>query len=89
VHVHSAGAWERLLHTIPTTAADVPYGTPAMARELQRLYRETALPSVRVAAMAGHPEGLIAFGQTIEEATRHVVEWCGPAQSSPANGGER
>lgn len=73
VHVHSLEAWERLLGVIPTTRVDVAYGTPEMALELRRLYCESDLPSVRVAAMAGHREGIIGFGRTIAEALDAVL----------------
>ena len=41
VHVHSAELWQRFINVLPTTAADVAYGTPQMAAEFRRLYRET------------------------------------------------
>jgi hypothetical protein len=68
VHVHDDRAWRALCGRVPTTAADVAYGTPAMARELQRLCREDALARVRIAAMHGHPGGLISFGPDLDEA---------------------
>jgi L-ribulose-5-phosphate 4-epimerase len=77
VHVHSLEAWERLLGRIPTTREDVPYGTPEMARELARLYRESDLPTVRAAVMAGHREGIIGFGGSIAEALDVVLALVG------------
>jgi hypothetical protein len=41
VHVHDKKLWHRLMYRVPTTAHDVYYGTPEMAREFTRLYRET------------------------------------------------
>ena len=73
LHVHHAGAWEALLGTLPTTRADVPYGTPAMARELEWLLRESDLPTVKVAVMAGHREGIIAFGAAPDEAGEKLL----------------
>jgi len=72
-HVHSAELWSRLIDRIPTTSAEVPYGTPEMAHEFGRLYRDTDLPDRGVAVMAGHDEGIVAFGQDIEEATERVL----------------
>lgn len=72
-HVHSDELWRRLIDRIPTTSRDVPYGTPEMAREFARLYRETDLPESRVAVMGGHDEGLVAFGRNIGEATDRVL----------------
>jgi ribulose-5-phosphate 4-epimerase/fuculose-1-phosphate aldolase len=68
VHVHDERAWRALDGRVPTTAPGVAYGTPAMARELQRLYREDALAQVRIAVMHGHEGGLIAFGEDIDAA---------------------
>lgn len=53
---------------LPTTDPRVPYGTPGMATEVARLYRETPLAERRVLAMGGHEDGIIAFGHTAEEA---------------------
>lgn len=68
IHVHHLDFWKRLLHAVPTTAADVAYGTPGMAREILRLYRETDLPRRKLAAMAGHEEGIISFGKDLDDA---------------------
>jgi hypothetical protein len=68
VHVHDDRAWRALSGRVPTTAPEVAYGTPAMARELQRLWREDALARVRIAAMHGHAGGLISFGTDLDEA---------------------
>ncbi len=74
VHVHSAALWQQLKDRLPTTDAAVPYGTPEMAREFQRLYAETDLRTARLAVMAGHAEGIVAFGRSIEGAARRVLE---------------
>ena len=73
-HVHSLSLWQALMHRVPTTAEDVRYGTPAMAREFLRLYRETDLPEKGVAVMAGHEEGIVAFGCTMEQAAQRILE---------------
>lgn len=73
VHVHSAELWQRLIDRVPTTAADVPYGTPEMAREFSRLYRETDFADSGVAVMAGHEEGIVAFGADSGEAAERIL----------------
>jgi len=73
VHVHSAELWTRLIDRVPTTAADVPYGTPDMAREFRRLYRETDFAERGVAVMAGHKEGIVAFGADVNQAARRIL----------------
>lgn len=68
IHVHHLGFWRHLLNRVPTTSPDVEYGTPAMACEILRLYRESDLSRSRLAAMAGHEEGVIAIGRDLDEA---------------------
>ena len=67
VHAHSRELWEACLGKIPTTDPDVAYGTPAMAMELDRLYRMGGFKEAGIAVLAGHEDGLISFGTTIEE----------------------
>lgn len=73
IHVHDEHAWRALAGRVPTTAPDVAYGTPAMARELQRLHREGWLPRVRVAVMQGHRGGLVAYGPDLDTAGRIML----------------
>ena len=73
VHVHSAQLWQAIKHQLPTTAATVPDCTPDMAREFLRLYNETDLPDTRVAVMAGHAEGIVAFGSDVQQATERIL----------------
>ncbi len=73
VHVHSQPLWQSLLGRMPTTADGVSYGTPEMAREFRRLYRDTDFATAGVAIMAGHEEGIIAFGGSLEEAARRIL----------------
>ncbi len=67
-HVHDYDLWKTVLHKIPTTDVAAEYGTPEMAEEITRLIRESNVRETKVLAMAGHREGLIAFGKTLEEA---------------------
>lgn len=73
VHVHDDALWRRLLETAPVTAAGVAYGTPAMAREFGRLYRETSFAQTRLAAMAGHEGGIVTTGETLREAAERAL----------------
>jgi L-ribulose-5-phosphate 4-epimerase len=68
LHVHELELWKRLLHRVPTTRKDVEYGTPEMAAEMGRLFRESDVRERRILAMAGHEEGIFVFGGTPEEA---------------------
>ena len=77
VHVHSKDLWCRYMNTLPTTAADVPYGTPAMANEFRRLYRDTDFRQAQLAVMGGHEEGIISIGGTLEQAATRVLRLAG------------
>lgn len=69
LHVHAPAIFERARELrLPTTKPTVAYGTPEMAEEVARLYRETTLEQTRVLVMGGHEDGVIAFGKTADEA---------------------
>lgn len=74
VHVHSRPLWEQHMHRLPTTRTSVGYGTPEMAREFERLYRETDFAATGIAVMAGHEEGIVSFGRDISEAARRILD---------------
>jgi len=74
IHIHCLDLWTKLLNNIPTTEKTVEYGTPAMAREVQRLFKETDLAEQKIFVMAGHEEGIISFGKNLEEAGSILME---------------
>jgi hypothetical protein len=74
VHVHARDEWERLRAVLPTTEESVAYGTPDMAREIARLYRESELPMTGIAVMGGHRDGIIAFADDVGAAVEIVME---------------
>jgi len=74
VHAHNADLWQRHLGELPTTSPEIAYGTPDMATELDRLYRMEGLRESGVAVMAGHDDGIISFGTTIEEAATRMLD---------------
>ncbi|WP_071776894.1 class II aldolase/adducin family protein [Synechococcus sp. PCC 7335] len=75
IHVHNAQLWKQLLYQVPTTSADVPYGTPEMAAATQQLFKETPLLQQRIFVMAGHEDGVVAFGKTLQMAYRTLINW--------------
>ncbi|MEG4009501.1 class II aldolase/adducin family protein [Microcoleus sp. Pol11C1] len=68
IHVHNPKLWQQLLFKIPTTRKEIPYGTPQMALEMFRLFEEEHLAERKILAMAGHEDGIICFGRTVDEA---------------------
>lgn len=75
IHVHHPQLWKKLLNQVPTTGADVPYGTPEMAAETQRLFHESPLLQQRIFVMAGHEDGVVTFGENFSVAYRTLVNW--------------
>ena len=64
--------------SLPTTDADVAYGTPDMAREFARLYAECGFDRRRIAVMGGHEEGLISFGPNLQSAAELMLTLAAP-----------
>ena len=72
-HVHSRALWERYYDTWPLTHPEVPYGSPEMAAEVARLFQESDLPTRRCLVMGGHQDGLLSFGETVDEAVDRLL----------------
>jgi len=68
IHCHSHNLWQRLREVAPTTAGHIEYGTPEMAREVQRLFTATTVRQERIFVMGGHEDGMVAFGRTLDAA---------------------
>jgi L-ribulose-5-phosphate 4-epimerase len=69
LHVHSPDIWLAADSLgIPVTDSAVPYGTPQMAAEVQRLFKETDVYEQKIFSMGGHEDGVVSFGTTAEEA---------------------
>jgi len=74
VHVHCLKLWEKLLNIYPTTSGEIKYGTPEMALGVQSLAAEMGASDERIIVMGGHQEGILAFGQNVEEATTQIIK---------------
>ncbi len=88
-HAHSPVIWRRAQQLrIPTSGANVPYGTPEMAREVARLYGGTALSETGILAMGGHEDGIIVFGRSAEDAGQIMLRYLARAyEAECAEGG--
>jgi ribulose-5-phosphate 4-epimerase/fuculose-1-phosphate aldolase len=74
VHVHCPTVFRAAdALKLPSTKPHIGYGTPAMAREMERLWRSSTLPEVQALIMAGHEDGVIAIGRTLAEAGTVMV----------------
>ena len=74
IHIHNLKLWKRLMHEVPTSSDQVPYGTPEMSKEIKRLFEETNLSNEKIIVMGGHEEGIISFGKDLEEAANVLLE---------------
>jgi L-ribulose-5-phosphate 4-epimerase len=68
IHCHDSNLWAALLNQAPTSSKAVDYGTPEMAYEVTRLFTLTNVQSRKIFVMAGHEEGIVAFGRDLAEA---------------------
>lgn len=75
IHIHHNKFWRSLVNRVPTTAKDVEYGTPEIAREIIRLLREPGTLEGRIIAMGGHADGIIVFGRDIDDAGRYLLSY--------------
>ena len=73
VHVHCLWLWEKLLNNYPTTSTQIEYGTPEMAIAVKYLAAKLKAESEKIIVMGGHKEGILAFGQNLEEATSAII----------------
>lgn len=75
LHVHSPHIWTAASKLkLPLSSADVDYGTPEMATEVRRLFKETDVEKQGIFAMAGHQDGVVSFGSTPEEAGVRLIK---------------
>jgi len=75
IHVHNLDLWKKLLNRVPTTSKHTHYGTPEMAKEVKRLFRETDVKEKKIFVTAGHEEGVFSFGKNLEEAAKLLLKY--------------
>jgi len=89
LHAHSPVLWRRRrVLSLPETDPSVPYGTPAMALEVGRLYRETVLPERQIFAMGGHEDGIVVIGRSAEDAGGVLLRWLARAYGTACGEGD-
>ncbi|MGK9451267.1 class II aldolase/adducin family protein [Acidithiobacillus caldus] len=71
-HVHAPELWRAAPRLgLPATAADIAYGTPAMAEAVAELVAGAALPCIL--QMRGHEDGILAIGSSAESTGRALL----------------
>lgn len=73
-HAHSPDVWNAAhVLDLPSTAASVPYGTPAMVTAVETLLAAAHTRETRLFAMLGHEDGVVSFGTTARQAGDAMV----------------
>ncbi len=76
IHIHNADMWHKYKDVLPTTSPEIPYGTPDMAFEVNRLVRESVRPAKQLIIMGGHEEGVLAYGDSLGKAASVLLNCC-------------
>lgn len=74
VHVHSAALWQHAIENLPVIPQEIAYGTPQMAEAFAGLMSVPENRRIGIVAMAGHDEGLLSVGRTVEHASRRLLQ---------------
>jgi L-ribulose-5-phosphate 4-epimerase len=75
VHVHEIDLWKELRDKLPTTSDSMEYGTPGLAREIQRLFLESDVFEKRIIIMGGDRAGILTFGHDMDEAVGVLMQY--------------
>lgn len=68
VHAHHKGMWDNYLGKFPTSSQGVLYGTPEMAKEIQRIVTTMRAGEAPIIIMGGHKEGILVWGRSLDDA---------------------
>lgn len=66
LHIHHPGIWQHYMDKIPTTSAEISYGTPAMASALAEITRSPKEDPTAI-VMGGHTDGVIVCGSSLDQ----------------------
>ena len=71
IHIHHMELWKKYLNNLPTTSIDAEFGTPEIAVEISKLANQES----GIIIMGGHPEGIISYGKTLDEAGEIILKY--------------
>lgn len=75
IHIHHKRMWDKYLNLLLTTSPDVLYGTPEMAMEIKNIVKTLKPGQDSILVMGGHEEGIIVWGDTIDEAGEIILKY--------------
>ncbi len=82
IHIHHKAMWDKYLNNLPTTSSNILYGTPEMAYEIESIVQKTEASQDSILVMAGHEEGIIVWGKSLEEAGEMLLNYYKPLLKS-------
>ena len=76
IHVHNPKIWQYSQQLgLAQTSTDTPYGTPEMANAVADLFTSGTFKNAALFTMAGHQDGVVAFGVTLEQAGQLLIKF--------------
>ncbi len=76
IHVHSPEIWNNTTAiNLPHISADIPYGTVDMAIAVEQLFQSNHLQKNSLFTMLGHKDGVVAFGDNMQEAVWTLIKY--------------
>ncbi len=80
IHVHSPEIWNHAVTLgIPVTSPDVLCGTPEMTAQVDTLFQNTDVTTLRIFAMGGHQDGIFTFGDSMSAAGTTLIRYLASA----------
>jgi L-ribulose-5-phosphate 4-epimerase len=67
IHIHDNNLWKKYLNKLPSSSINAAYGTPQMALSIAEKINQLKTHS-GVLIMGGHSDGIIAFGNNLDNA---------------------
>jgi hypothetical protein len=74
IHVHHKKMWEHGISHLPVTDPACSFGTPDIAINIKALLQDFSVRKGGVLIMGGHPEGILFFGRSPDEAGNSVLK---------------
>jgi ribulose-5-phosphate 4-epimerase/fuculose-1-phosphate aldolase len=74
LHIHSNELWKKYYHLLPSTSAEIEYGTPEMPKAVENLMKSKNFKDKGVFLMKGHQDGIVTFANTIKKTLSLISE---------------
>ncbi|MEJ2596110.1 MAG: class II aldolase/adducin family protein [bacterium] len=75
IHVHHGEMWEYGMNRFPATDPSCSFGTSEIARNISLLLQNDKVRDRGILIMGGHPEGVLFFGHSPDQAGNRVLEY--------------